>query len=514
MTIYLDHNATTPLDPRVLAAMLPIFQETYANPSSPHVAGRAAAELIGQARADVAALMGAPAGAQGYEVIFTSGATEAANLAIRGLLPGSSLAPGRSRVLVGSTEHRAVLEAARVAASRGRAVLSTVAARRGGMLDLDHLRSMLDGEPALVAVMAANNETGAITDIRQVTQLAHEAGALVFCDVTQAVGKIEVALDEWGVDIAAASAHKIGGPKGVGAMVVRRGLLSQLTPLTVGGGQERGLRPGTLNTPGIVGLGSAARLAAAERQAWTRRAARLTRLLHQLLTDRLGGVQLNGPVRGRLPNTLNLRFAGAPADAVLTCVPEVAMSPGSACHGAGDEPSHVLTAMGLDRTTALESLRFSLGPTTTEGEIRTAAALVGDGVEHVRGLRSSLVGTRPVDSSTTGAVQPRTEGIWWARSAGRYPSRRAPSRTSRSCVRRPIMVSISRILTSASPCQIGGRAGTESGSASRESRMRMTSSRLKPAPLASSIRASRSSVEESKRCHPASPSRAGSTPRR
>jgi len=389
--IYLDHNATTPLDPRVLEAMLPLFREDYANPSSPHVAGRAVAELVDAARAEVAVLLGAPIGAQGYDVVFTSGATEAANLAVRGVLAGSVLTPGRTQVLVGATEHRAVLEAGRVATAHGRGVLLPIAARRDGRLDLGHLRSLLDGDTALVAVMAANNETGALTDVAKVAELAHRAGALVVCDVTQAAGKIDVALADWGVDLAVASAHKLGGPKGVGAMVVRRELLPQLTPLVVGGGQERGLRPGTLNTPGIVGFGRAAALAGAERATWTPRAARLSRLLHRLLTQRLDGVHLNGPDRGRLPNTLNLRFAGAPADALLTCVPEVAMSPGSACHGAGHgEPSHVLTAMGLDRTTALESLRFSLGPRTTEAEIRAAAALVADGVEHVRGLRASL----------------------------------------------------------------------------------------------------------------------------
>ena len=388
--IYLDHNATTPLDPRVLEAMLPLFRESYANPSSAHQAGRAVAEQVDRARSQVAELLGAPTGAQGYDVVFTSGATEAANLAIRGILAGATLTPGLSQVLVGATEHRAVLEAARAATAHGRGVLLPIAARRDGRLDTDHLRSLLDGDTALVAAMAANNETGALTDVRRVARAAHDAGALVFCDVTQAVGKIEVSLADWEVDLAVASAHKIGGPKGIGVMVVRHGLLPQLVPLMVGGGQERGLRPGTLNTPGIVGFGRAATIASAERAGWARRTSRLTRLLHQLIADRLDGVQLNGPVRGRLPNTLNLRFAGAPADALLTCVPEVAMSPGSACHGSDGEPSHVLTAMGLDRTTALESLRFSLGPTTTEADIRTAAALVADGVQHVRGLRASM----------------------------------------------------------------------------------------------------------------------------
>ena len=389
-TIYLDHNATTPLDPRVLEAMLPVFGDTFANPSSPHHAGRLAADLVAQAREQVAGLLGAPLGAQGYEVVFTSGATEAANLALRGVLGGTALTPGRSQVVVGATEHRAVLEAARVATAHGRGVLLTAGVGRDGRLDLGHLRTVLAGDTALVGIMAANNETGVLTDVRRVAELAHEAGALVFCDVTQAAGKIDVRLEEWGVDLAVASAHKFGGPKGVGALVLRRGLVSQLAPLIVGGEQQRGLRAGTLNTPGIVGFGRAAVLAGEERAAFARRTTRLSRLLLRLLTERLDGVQLNGPERGRLSNTVNLRFAGAPADALLTCVPEVAMSPGSACHGGDGEPSHVLTAMGLDRASALESLRFSLGRTTTEVEVRSAAALVADGVEHVRGLRTSL----------------------------------------------------------------------------------------------------------------------------
>ncbi|HEY6795212.1 MAG TPA: cysteine desulfurase family protein [Kineosporiaceae bacterium] len=401
-TIYLDHNSTTPLDPRVVEAMLPVFRDHYANPSSPHLAGRVVADLVDRARQEVGALVGAPTGAQGYEVVFTSGATESANLALRGVFTGTALTPGRSQVVVGATEHRAVLEAARVAVARSRGVLVQIPARRDGHLDLNRLPRLLAADTALVAVMAANNETGAVTDVRRVSRLAHEAGALVFCDVTQAAGKLDVALSEWGVDLAVASAHKLGGPKGVGALLVRRELLPRLVPLAVGGGQERGLRPGTLNTPGIVGFGCMAALAAAERDAWTRRVGRLTRLLHHLLTDRLEGVYLNGPVRGRLPNTLNLRFAGAPADALLTCVPEVAMSPGAACGSGSGEPSHVLTAMGLDRPTALESMRFSLGSTTSEADVRTAAALVAEGVEHVRGLRASLARWSRVPASPPG----------------------------------------------------------------------------------------------------------------
>jgi cysteine desulfurase len=401
--IYLDYNATTGVDPQVLAEMLPLFGEQFANPSSSHPAGRAVAEQVAVARRQVAALVGAPTG---YGVVFTGGATEAANLAVRGILAGQVLAPGRSRVLVAATEHKAVLEACRVATAGGRGALTTIAVRRDGSIDIDHLRQMLDGDVALVAVMAANNETGVVNDLRTVSRMAHSAGALVLSDVTQGVGKVRVALDDWKVDLAVLSGHKIYGPKGVGAIVARRGVLMRLAPVVVGGSQERGLRPGTLNTPGIVGLGAAAELAGSRWQADARRLSRLRQLLYDVLTQRLPAVTVNGgchvtgsgQVRGGLPNTLNLRFAGAPADAVMTCVSEVAMSAGSACNAGSDEPSHVLLAMGLSRTEALESLRFSLGRPTTEAEVRQAADLVADGVEHVRSLRGAMARWRDVSS--------------------------------------------------------------------------------------------------------------------
>jgi cysteine desulfurase len=400
MVIYLDHNATTPVDSRVLEAMLPLFTETYANPASSHLPGRAVADLVAQARTQVSELVGA----EGYGVVFTSGATEAVNLAVRGVLGGMSLTPGRSRVLVGATEHHAVLESARAATAHGRGALLQVGVGRDGRLDLKHLRSLLVGDVALVAVMAANNETGAVTNLGQVARMAHEAGALVFSDVTQAAGKIPVCLREWQVDLAVLSGHKIYGPKGVGAMVARRGLLPQIKAMTVGGPQEHGLRAGTLNTPGIVGLGRAARIAAAERPAEARRLSRLTRLLQTLLEDRLNGVSLNGPDRARLPNTLNLRFAGAPADAVISCVPQLAVSSGAACAGGTDEPSHVLVAMRQDAVAAREGIRFSLGRATTETDIREAAQLVAEGVDHVRGLRGAMARWR----SSVGSQPPPT----------------------------------------------------------------------------------------------------------
>jgi cysteine desulfurase len=416
--IYLDYNATTPVDPQVLAVMLPLFGEQFANPSSSHPAGRAVAEQVAAARSQVAALVGVPTG---YGVVFTGGATEAANLAVRGLLDGHVLTPGRSRVLVGATEHGCVLEACRAATAGGRGALATIAVRRDGTIDTDRLRKLLDGDVALVAVMAANNETGAINDMRTVSRMAHGAGALVLSDVTQAAGKVRVALDDWKVDLAVLSAHKIYGPKGVGAVVARRDVLTRLTPLAVGGPQERGLRPGTLNTPGIVGFGAAAELAVARWRADARRLSRLRQLLYDLLIQRLPAVTVNGSghvtgsgqVRGGLPNTLNLRFAGAPADAVMTCVAEVALSAGSACHAGSDEPSHVLLAMGLSRAEAMESLRFSLGRPTTEAEVRRTAELVAAGVEHVRGLRGAMARWRDVSSrqlSSGRDGQPGTRG--------------------------------------------------------------------------------------------------------
>jgi cysteine desulfurase len=379
--IYFDHNATTPVDPRVLAAMLPLFCEQFANASSGHAAGRAVARLVEQARGQVAALVGTDR----RSVVFTSGATEAANLAIRGVLAGA--APGRRRILVAATEHKAVLAAADRAARTHRGTVGLIRVCRDGTPDLDHLAASLSPDVVLVAVMAANSETGAIADIQRVCQLAHGAGALFLSDVTQAAGKIPVTLDACGVDLAVLSAHKIYGPKGVGALVASRRLQSRLTPLIVGGGQERGLRAGTINSAGIVGFGRAAAIAAAELAGDADRLRHLTTVLHQLLTEKLDGVELNGPAVTRLPNTLNLRFTGADADAVMTTMPAVAVSAGSACAGPRTEPSHVLTAMGLGPVAASESLRFSLGRPSTAEEVHTAVDHVATAVERVRSLR-------------------------------------------------------------------------------------------------------------------------------
>ena len=385
--IYLDHNATTPVDPRVLEVMLPLFTEQYLGPADTYPAARAAAELVDRATRQLLELTGAP----GYDVVWTSGGGEAINLGLRGAIAGGVPAPGRTRVLVGATEHAAVLESARRAGAGGRGSFATVGVHRDGRLDLAHLDALLGADVALVAVTAANHETGTVNEVAEIARRARDAGALVFCDIVQAAGKIPIALADWGVDLAAVSAHKLYGPQGVGALVGRPDLTARLEPLLVGGAQQRGRRAGPVNTPGIVGFGRASELALDGLGARTRRQARLTRLLERLLSRRLPAVSVNGPdPGGRLPNTLSLRFAGAPADAVITTVPEVVLSTGVACPGTDDEPSHVLLAMGLDRAAARESLRFSLGRGNTEAEVRAAADLVARGVGHVRSLRGAL----------------------------------------------------------------------------------------------------------------------------
>ncbi|THJ75274.1 cysteine desulfurase family protein [Candidatus Frankia alpina] len=433
--IYLDHNATTPVDPEVLNAMLPLLREHFANPASPHPAGQAVARLVDRARRDVAVL----AGARPRDVVFTSGATEAANLAIAGVL--ATAPPNRRRVLVGATEHPAVLAAAQAAVELHGGRVQTVRVHPDGAIDLSHLRALLHPVPpstavpstavspsaagsaadpegsggprgrdqadevALVAVMAANNETGALNDPRPVAALAHEAGALFLCDVTQAFGRIPVSVTETGIDLAVASAHKMYGPKGTGALIAGRPVRARLTPLIHGGGQERGLRAGTLNTPGIVGFGAAARIAAAMMDDEAIRQRAQTDLLFDLLVGWLGAdaLEVNGPVEDgsarpgpvRLPNTLNLRFVGADADAVQSCLPDVAVSAGSACHGGGSEPSPVLLAMGRSATAARESLRFSVGRFTTVDQIHAAAATVARAVLRVQSLRAVGSGEVP-----------------------------------------------------------------------------------------------------------------------
>lgn len=375
--IYLDHNATTPVAETVLEKMLPVFSTHFANPNSTHHRlGRLAATLVDAARERVAAAFGASPG----RVVFTSGSTEAINLAIKGLD-----LQGRTRILVGATEHKAVLEAAE---SRADARVERVPVHPSGRLDIDALEATLADDVALVAVMAVNNETGVINDVAAASELARAHGCLTLCDATQAVGRIELG-SIGDPDMFVLSGHKIYGPKGVGGLVANRTAHAALGALISGGGQERGLRSGTLNTPGIVGLGAAVDLALSELPTEPGRQRDLRNRLEREIAGRLGGVHVNGSEITRACNTANLRFDGADGEAILTNLDAVAASTGSACQSAVPAPSHVLLAMGLTSTEADQSLRFSLGRETTDNDITAAVEDIVRAVERIRSLEAA-----------------------------------------------------------------------------------------------------------------------------
>ncbi len=380
-TIYLDFNATTPCDPRVVEAMLPCFGETFANPSSrSHRPGREARAALEAARAAVASCLGAGAPS---EIVFTSGATAANNIAILGAT--EALAARGRHLVTQATEHRSVLEPFRALARRGWEV-TVVGVGAYGRVDLDELGSVLRPDTVLVSLALANNETGVLQPVAEAARLARAAGALLHCDAAQAAGKMPIDLSSLGADLVTLSAHKLYGPKGAGALWIRRRRPPlRLQPVLFGGGQEDGLAPGTQNLPAIVGFAAALEiggeaLAGGEAE----RLAALRDRLETRILNGLDGVTVNGGGVPRLPNTTNLAFAGVDGNALVASLPDLAVSPGSACSTARPEPSHVLLAMGLSRRLAAASIRFSLGRPTTEDDVDRAAARV---VEEVRRLR-------------------------------------------------------------------------------------------------------------------------------
>jgi len=374
LRIYLDHNATTPVDPRVLDAMLPLFREGFGNASSLHHYGQRARAALEEARAEVAALVGAAAA----EIVFTGSGTEADNLALRGI---ASAARGTRRGIVhAAIEHHAVVSTARALAAEGYPV-AAVRASADGRVDLDELASKVDDQTLLVAVMLANNETGVIQPLAEVVRLARQRGALVHCDAVQAAGKLPLDVKALGADSVALSAHKIYGPKGVGALWVRRGV--KMEPLVRGGSQERNRRAGTENVPGAAGFGRAATIAREELAGVAGLASLRDRLEACLL--RIPGALVNG-AEPRVPNTTNVSFEGCEAEGLLLALDlmGVAVSTGAACAAGTIEPSHVLRAMGLPLHRVQSSLRFSLGRGTTEAEVDTSAAAVAEAVERQR----------------------------------------------------------------------------------------------------------------------------------
>ncbi|HVR72654.1 MAG TPA: cysteine desulfurase family protein [Vicinamibacteria bacterium] len=369
--IYLDHNATTPLDPRVLEAMVPVLREGFGNASSLHWFGQRARAAVDEARGEVAALIGAaPA-----EVVFTGSGTEADNLALRGV--AAAARSPRRKVLYSAVEHHAVVHTARALAEEGVPV-EALRVSAHGLLDLADLAEKVDEHTALVAVMFANNETGVVQPLGEVVRLCHERGALVHCDAVQAAGKIPVDARALGVDLLALSAHKIYGPQGVGALYVRRG--TRMKALLRGGAQERNRRAGTENVAGIVGLGRAASLAAADLAREGPRLAALRDRLEARLLD-VPGAQRNGE-GPRVPNTVNVSFERIEAESLLLALDlqGLAVSTGAACAAGAMEPSHVLRAMGLPPERVQGSLRFSLGRSTTGPQVDQAADLVAAAV--------------------------------------------------------------------------------------------------------------------------------------
>jgi cysteine desulfurase len=356
--VYLDNQATTRCDPRVVEAMLPFFTEDFGNPhSAEHVMG-----------------LHADAAVDAKEIVFTSGATEANNIAIKGTARfAAAHGDSRRRIVTVATEHKCVLESVADLAEEGFEPV-VLPVRTDGLLDAGMLREALAVPTLLVSVMAVNNETGVIQDIAGLAEIAKEAGALFHTDLAQGAGKIPLNLTGWKVDLASISGHKLYGPKGIGALYVRRRPRVRLSPLFSGGGQERGLRSGTLPAPLIVGLGVACDLAAAEMNADAERFLRFRRhLLHRLTAD-IPGLRVNGDMQSRIAGNLNLTFPSVTAAALMRALPDLCMSTGSACSSAEIEPSYVLRAMGLSDREAASTLRIGIGRFTSAADIDYAAA--------------------------------------------------------------------------------------------------------------------------------------------
>lgn len=382
--IYLDNHSTTPVDPRVLEAMLPFFRDEFGNAGSiNHVYGHWARDAVEASRETIAAAIGAAP----REIVFTSGATESNNLALRGACERD--VRGKKRLVSVVTEHKAVLDPLERLSRRGYEVTLLPVARAGrddaGRIDLSQLEGALRDDTLLVSVMLANNEIGVVQPIGEIGKLCRARGILFHCDATQAVGKMPVDVAGLHVDLMSFSAHKLYGPKGAGALYVRRGV--KLAPLLDGGGQEQGLRSGTLNVPGIVGFGSAVGLAIGEMDGESRRLGDLRDRLFEGLRTAIPDVVLHGPALRaelRLAGNLNVGFPGVDGDALLTGLSGLAVSSGSACTTANPEPSHVLRALGVPSALSRASLRFGLGRFNTAEEMPRAVEIVAAAVRRLK----------------------------------------------------------------------------------------------------------------------------------
>jgi len=381
LPIYMDYQATTPVDPRVLEAMLPYFQSEFGNAASRnHSFGWSAEEAVSQARKEIASLIGCSP----KEIIFTSGSTEAINLALKGV--AEMYGAEKKHIITSQAEHKAVLDTCKHLEKQGFEV-TYLQPDNTGRIGVDQVAEAIKDDTILVTVMWANNEVGTVNPIREIGALCHEKGVLFFTDATQAAGKIPVDVQADNVDLLCLSAHKMYGPKGVGCMYVRRRnprvrLVAQID----GGGHERGMRSGTLNVPGIVGLGKACALCEEELESETKRATGLRDRLEQHITSELDFVELNGDREHRLPGNLNLSFSYVEGESMLMGISDIAVSSGSACTSASLEPSHVLRSMGIGDDLAHSSIRFGIGRFTTEEEVDYVAAEIIKTVKRLRDM--------------------------------------------------------------------------------------------------------------------------------
>jgi cysteine desulfurase len=367
--IYLDYNASTPIDPDVIAEMEPYLRDRFGNPSSSHLYGRQAKEGIEEARSQMAELVKGKAS----EIVFTSGGTESNNIALCGTA-FANRKKGR-RIVTDVTEHPAVLNPCRWLQTQGFDV-KYIGVDRFGSVDLEQLERLVDSSTILVSVMHANNETGTVQPIREIAEMSHRRGALFHTDAAQAIGKLKVDVKRMSIDLLSVAGHKFYAPKGIGALFVRNG--TDIEPFLRGAGHEHGLRPGTENTASIVGLGKAADIAMRTMSDYVPRMQNLRDRLHGSLLKSLSDLKLNGHPKKRLPNTLNVSAPGIDSEALLASVPGLAASTGSACHADRREPSPVLTAMGIPEEMALGALRLSLGKWSTEKEMDVASRLIAD----------------------------------------------------------------------------------------------------------------------------------------
>ncbi|MCD8739182.1 IscS subfamily cysteine desulfurase [Mucilaginibacter roseus] len=380
LPIYLDNNATTPMDPRVLEAMIPYFTQKFGNAASRnHHFGWVAEEAVDYAREQVAKLIGATE----KEIIFTSGATESDNLAIKGVF--EMYKDKGNHIITAVTEHKAVLDACKHVEKLGGKV-TYLPVKEDGLVDLELLEQSITPETILVSIMYGNNEIGVIQPIKEIAAIAHKHGALFMTDATQAVGKIPVDVNADGIDLLALSAHKMYGPKGVGALYVRRkGPRVKVTAQMDGGGHERGMRSGTLNVPGIVGLGKACEIARLEMDSEAQRLSAMRDRLEASLSE-LEESYVNGNVQHRLPHVANISFKYVEGEGLMMAMKDLAVSSGSACTSASLEPSYVLKSLGLSDDLAHSSIRFGLGRFTTDEEVDYAIEVTKKAVTHLREL--------------------------------------------------------------------------------------------------------------------------------